>query len=543
MENIYKIKEETLNKISNSIQEKTNNFMPIDTIDFARQIYYFCGFPSAMSFEPSELSVRYSSKIPWPPDPNTYVYYLKNNYQKDILENHMNSLFLFPQLISKINSRPLLAYFIPSNSAFNFKILDNNLSIGYNYRSIYFIYGINHTWSLCNYFSYVYRNKMSNIQILQELNNINIDIIDDNMSYTFFNQRSTPLNFIFCYDHITNFSYCYTNCNFTDDITGPICGPNVTNMAGTYQAVNIKGIPVCGPNVIDMRNTYRDSNIKGAPVCGPNVIYMDNTYAGTDVSGSPVCGDKVIHFNHTYSWANITGKSVCGPNVKYMIGTYQNTKVNSINIGPNVISASGAYSWCTNLDNLDIYKYVSSSLINIGGIFSWMSNNKLLTNWSGFPDDDIPIQNYCALFTHSFILGQYDLIPTKNYWFGKHARDISGAFRYIYKASYAIPTFNCPKTTDNLVKWQEAFSTNRSTKWYGNLYVTNEKANLYKIVNGRHTTQWLELLNFYVHPNVFEDLRAKGSSWLVNGAKGGWTSASSSTLWAANWNIYVHNLG
>lgn len=521
MENIYKIKEETLNRISNSIQEKTNNFMPIDTIDFARQIYYFCDFPSAMSFEPSELSVRYSSKIPWPPDPNTYVYYLKNNYQKDILENHMNSLFLFPQLVSKINSRPLLAYFIPSNSAFNFKILDNNLSIGYNYRNIYFIYGINHTWSLCNYFSYRYRGRMSNIQILQELNNINLDIIDDNMHATFENQSSTSFNFIFCYDHITDFSYCYKNCNFTNDITGPICGPNVTNMAGAYLS----------------------SNIKGAPVCGPNVIDMDSTYADTYISGSPVCGDKVIHFNNTYYYSHITGKSVCGPNVKYMINTYQSTQVNSINIGPNVISACRAYSNCTNLDNLDIYKYVSPSLINISSIFSRMSNNKLLTNWSGFPDDDIPIQNYSALFSSSFILGQDDLIPTKNYWFGKHARDISSAFLRIYSAYYTIPTFNCPKTTDNLVNWQGAFATNRNTKWYGNLYVTNERANLYQIVYGRHTTQWSKLLNFYVHPNVFEDLRAKGSSWLVNGAKGGWTSASSSTLWAANWNIYVHNLG
>ena len=160
-----------------------------------------------------------------------------------------------------------------------------------------------------------------------------------------------PMEFM---NNIEDMTAAYRLCSYSL-ADQPVCGPNVTSMAGTYEdCYNLTGQPVCGDKVISMVMTYNHCyNLTGYPVCGPNVTYMSETYnCCHNLTGQPVCGDLVTDMYYTYCEChNLTGEPVCGPNVTNMCVTYANCQnlIGQPVIGNNVTNVSSVYFNCRNL--------------------------------------------------------------------------------------------------------------------------------------------------------------------------------------------------
>ena len=128
--------------------------------------------------------------------------------------------------------------------------------------------------------------------------------LNENISDMFYNCRNLLLNLDsldWNYDLVKYMSRTFLNCY---NLKGsPVCGNNVTNMAGAYYSCKLTGSPVCGDNVTNMAAAYQSCrNLTGSPVCGNNVIDMAFAYQSCrNLTGSPVCGDNVIDMAYAYS--------------------------------------------------------------------------------------------------------------------------------------------------------------------------------------------------------------------------------------------------
>lgn len=492
--NLYKIKANTLNTLSNLVE---NSIETVYGLDFSKR-YNIKKMENFYWYNPNIVTQNgYASDRAWVPQiPSLYApnkgFYIINNKQKDLLLN-INT-FLKPMLISDVGSKPILFYGLINTIDYN--ALCNYLEIppAYDFGAPIMIYGPNKPWTASHFFDNSLLGRLQDTTINNRLNFYNFD------------------------ENITNISYCFSSQRYMRFIYNFPSSPNITNMSHAYTSCQ---------------------NIRGSAYCPPNVIDFSHAFSGCwNLTGTPVCSDKVVNMSYAYqSCSNITGAAAVGSSVVNMSGAYSGSGITSINIGPNVVDISTAFSSCNKI----------SSSINFDGIDYHNVKNAYMAFYNtktfrGVPAD-FPAQNCSEMGEGSswwLLSGQYS--------FGKYAVNVAYVAANRTIETYSFPQIQTPTTTDYCINWFRAFAArHRETKHWGTIYVTNGSAYLNQIINNRYTGPVEEWLNnrfvIYACEPVFERLSQYGYNYLDTGQKTGlWNTKTSSTLEYIPGQVFVYKI-